>query len=136
MHEINDLKELIRSRIPIVIIETQEENRVIHLLENMALAMRQTLYGWSIIEGFSQIRNGTIKSDTKLEPTEVLFHIYNMKMKGIFVLMDFHPYLPVDRNARLLKQIAKESEKYQQTIILLSHQVKVPPLRNQQSGRP
>ncbi|MBN2007723.1 AAA family ATPase [candidate division KSB1 bacterium] len=126
MHEINDLKELIRSRVPIILIESQEENRVLTILEKLAPTIRQSLYGWSIIDGFAQVMNAQIKSDSKLEPTELLYHIFNMKMKGVFVLLDFHPYLTDDRNARLLKQIAKESEKYQQTIILLSHHINVP----------
>jgi len=69
--------------------------------------------------------------DNKDEPIEVLQHIKSATKEGIYVLVDFHPFLHEAMNVRLLKDIALQHERYAKTIVLLSHDVVIPDeLRN------
>ncbi|MCJ7554680.1 MAG: AAA family ATPase, partial [Ignavibacteriaceae bacterium] len=45
---------------------------------------------------------------------------------GIFILMDFHPYLQNDRNVRLIKELASNAERLRQTLIFVSIQIELP----------
>lgn len=126
MNEIEDLLQLLKSKIPIIVIETREEAEALHLIGNLAIAVKRPVYGWSIIKGLSQINaKGEITGESLLEPTEALLTIYNTKYPGLYVLIDFHPYLQNDRNVRLLKEIARYSEQLAQTVILVSPQIEI-----------
>jgi len=127
MNDLLDLFHLIKSRVPIITIETRDEKDILLLINNLGKSMRTQVYGWDIIRGFSLLDNtGDIKGTNLLEPTEILFHIYNTSLAGIFVLLDYHPYLQNDRNIRLLKEIASNAEKFKRTIILVSAQIDLP----------
>jgi len=127
MNDLLDLFHLIKSRVPIVTIETRDEKDILLLVNNLGKSMRRQVYGWDVIRGFSLLdKTGSIDGSNLLEPTEVLFNIYNTSLTGIFVLLDYHPYLQNDRNIRLLKEIASNAERFKQTIILVSAQIDLP----------
>ena len=89
--------------------------------------MNTQIFGWSLIQGYSQLRtNCEIEGSNILEPQDVLYKIYNHKSPGIFVLLDFHPYIADNTITRLLKEIAIEADQYRQTVILISTQIDIP----------
>ena len=47
-------------------------------------------------------------------------------MAGIYVLLDFHPYLDNPMFVRTLKDIAQDYKKCARTLVLISHEVKLP----------
>ena len=127
MNDLLDLFHLIKSRVPIITIETRDEKDALLVISNISKSMRRQVYGWDVIRGFSLLdSDGNIKGANLLEPTEVLFNIYNTSLTGIFILLDYHPYLQNDRNIRLLKEIAANAERLKQTIILVSAQIDLP----------
>jgi SpoVK/Ycf46/Vps4 family AAA+-type ATPase len=127
MNDLLDLFHLIKSRVPLIIIETRDEKDVLQLITEIGKSMRTQVYGWDVIRGFSLLDNSSnIEGGNLLEPREVLLNIYNTSLKGIFILLDFHPYLENDRNIRLLKEIASNAERLKQTIILVSAQIDLP----------
>jgi SpoVK/Ycf46/Vps4 family AAA+-type ATPase len=127
MNDLLDLFHLIKSRVPLIIIETRDEKDVLLLITEIGKSMRTQVYGWDVIRGFSLLDNsGNIEGGNLLEPREVLLNIYNTSLKGIFILLDFHPYLENDRNIRLLKELASNAERLKQTIILVSAQIDLP----------
>jgi SpoVK/Ycf46/Vps4 family AAA+-type ATPase len=127
MNDLLDLFHLIKSRVPLIIIETRDEKDVLLLITEIGKSMRAQVYGWDVIRGFSVLDNsGNIEGGNLLEPREVLLNIYNTSLKGIFILLDFHPYLENDRNIRLLKELASNAERLKQTIILVSAQIDLP----------
>ena len=101
MNDLLDLFHLIKSRVPIITIETRDEKDILLLVNNLGKSMKRQVYGWDVMRGFSVLDNtGDISGSNLLEPTEVLFNIYNTSLTGIFVLLDYHPYLQNDRNIR------------------------------------
>ncbi len=127
MNDLLDLFHLIKSRLPIITIETRDEKETLRLINRIGKSMRKPVYGWNIIRGFSQLNTDCEISGTNLlEPSEVLYNIYNLSLPGIYVLMDYHPYLTDNRNVRLLKEISLGAEKLNQTIIFISQKIELP----------
>lgn len=123
---VKDLVKLIRnSRIPIIVIESHEEQRILDLLKNVSHKIGLNLLAWSVTDGLSSLPRNPIEGK-KLSPEGVLRHIWNLKSSGIFVFLDFHHYLEEPLHIRLIKEIAQDSLKYNQTVIFLSHEFDVP----------
>lgn len=127
MNELIDLFHLVKSRVPLITIETRDEKEVLHLIVSLGGSLKKPVYGWNIVKGFSLLdRNGNINGSNQLEPTEVLYTIYQSYRSALFVLIDYHPYLQNDRNVRLIKELALNSEKLDQTIFFISTQIELP----------
>ncbi|MEJ2508632.1 MAG: AAA family ATPase [Gammaproteobacteria bacterium] len=127
MNDSHDLELLIRSRIPIIVIESTEERRVVRLLKSMEAATGLALYVWSVTEGLHRLEEGYSPQRHNAKPQDVLGHIKSSGHAGIYALLDFHPYLDDPVHVRLLKDIALVASETRQTIVLLSHEVTVPP---------
>ena len=124
----DDLAALLRSRIPLVVIESRDEVRVRSLVLSAAGRSRPPLpvFEWLVTEGLR-------RTDTDLgsaqrfnsEPTQVLRSIRD-GIAGIYVLLDFHPYLDDPVNLRLLKDIAQDYSRVPRTVVLLSQELALP----------
>ncbi|AOE50857.1 AAA family ATPase [Kangiella sediminilitoris] len=129
--EQNDLKILIESKNPILVIETHEELRAINLINQVAMKLNQPVFGWHLTEGLRRFEvDGEHFSPLKdtAEPAKCLRHIKRMQRRGIYVLCDFHPFIGREHpeTTRLLRDIALDYAKDHQTIILISHGIKLP----------
>jgi SpoVK/Ycf46/Vps4 family AAA+-type ATPase len=60
------------------------------------------------------------------DPEQLLKHLKATPMPGIYVLLDFHPYLKEPVNVRLLKDIAQSYDHVARTVVLLSYEVTLP----------
>ena len=127
MNNLLDLFHLVKSRVPLITIETRDEKEAVLLIISLAASVRKPVYGWNLIRGFSLLdKYGNIGGSNLLEPTEVLNTIYESYSSAIFILLDYHPYLKNDRNVRLIKEIALNSERLNHTIFFISTQVELP----------
>jgi len=127
----DELQTLLASRVPLVIIESCEEARVIQLVRDAALkAQRGRNWGvfqWTVTEGLERVdvdMGGAQK--TLSQPEQLLRHIKATSMAGIYVLLDFHPYLENPLFVRALKDIAQGYPKCERTVVLVSTEVKLP----------
>jgi hypothetical protein len=127
----SELQTLLASRVPLVIIESCEEARVIELVRDAAMkAQRGRNWGvfqWTVTEGMERVdvdMGGPQK--TLSQPEQLLRHIKATMMPGIYVLLDFHPYLENPLFVRALKDIAQGYSKCERTVVLVSAEVKLP----------
>jgi len=127
MTDSHDLALVLNSNIPIVVIETREERRAVDLLQSMKFRMGVPVYKWTITEGLQRIDLDFEPQRLNSDPSEVLGNIKAGAKAGIFIMLDFHPYLDDPKHVRLLKDIAQNSTTSGQTIVLISHEVKLPP---------
>jgi hypothetical protein len=126
-----ELQTLLASRVPLVVIESREEGRVIELVRAAALrAQRGRNWGvfqWTVTEGLLRVDVDLGGAQRTLaQPEQLLRHIRSTTMAGIYVLLDFHPYLENPLYVRTLKDIALEYEKCARTIVLISFEMKLP----------
>lgn len=127
----HDLNVILSSRVPIVVVETLDEKRFLDMLVDLGRGafggQHQPLFRWSVTEGLRRIDVDLGAQLHNAEPTNVLKHIHAVDAPGIYVLLDFHPYLADPVNVRLLKDIAVDSADGLRTVVLVSHELRIPP---------
>ena len=130
MDKQKDLELILQSRTPIVVIDTRDESRMLNLLKGIAFARASEtylpLFRWTITDGLQRLDIALEPQLHNSEPTDVLKHIRAVDKPGIYVLLDFHPYLEDPINVRLLKDICIRFKEVQRHIILISHNVVAP----------
>jgi len=125
-----DLELVLQSRMPIIVIETRDESRMLNMLKDIAFARAGKqylpLFRWTVTDGLQRL---DIELEPQLhnsEPVDVLKHIRAVDKPGMYVLLDFHPYLEDPVNVRLLKDICIRFNETQRHIILVSHKIVMP----------
>ncbi len=127
MPDIHDLEVLLRSPVPLIVIETREERRVVGLFQRVITLHRMPLYRWSITEGLRRLdKDFGAQTHTK-RPEELLGQIRSTRQAGIYLLSDFHPYVNDPLHVRLIKDIALAYEDVAHTLVFISHALDVPP---------
>ncbi|MBT8079069.1 MAG: ATPase, partial [Gammaproteobacteria bacterium] len=126
----HDLELVLRARRPIVVIETRDESRMLDMLRTMALSRTSEsyvpLFRWSITDGLQRLDIELEPQLHNAEPGDVLKHIRAVKKPGVYVLLDFHPYLEDPVNVRLLKDIAIQFGDVARNLVLISHRIELP----------
>jgi SpoVK/Ycf46/Vps4 family AAA+-type ATPase len=126
MDDTHDLELLLRSRIPLIIIETGDEKRVVSLFARLAISLAMPVMAWSATTGLQRIDYDAVPQRHASEPQQALGQIKATGTPGIYLLMDFHPYLEDAYNIRLLKEIALEYATLGHTLVLVSHELELP----------
>lgn len=139
MDNSHDLELIIKSRVPLILIESHDEARLLGMLSAIAArqpALKYTPYfRWSVTDGLQRIDIDLEPQRHNAEPEDALRHIRAVKSPGVYVLLDFHPYLRDPLNVRLLKDICIDSEATGRTVILLSHEIELPQELKHMSAR-
>ena len=126
----NDLAIIVLSKTPLIIIESDEEARVLKLIRRLAKSLSRPAFSWAVTTGL--ILQNTdfmveISSSELSKPEAVLKDIKSHKAPGIYVLCDFHPYLENAPNIiRLIKEISLGYDYLEHSIIFLSHRLELP----------
>ncbi len=126
MPERHDLELLIKSHIPIIVIESREEARAVDMIRSMQLRLATPIFRWTVTEGLQRVDLVMDTQPFNAKPADVLGHIKSTRTSGVYMLLDFHPYLDEPINVRLLKDIAINYESTHQTIVLISHAFELP----------
>lgn len=139
MQDRHDLELVLKSRVPIVVIETADESRLLSLLTELALAAQadayRPLFRWSVTDGLQRLDLALEPQRLTAEPTDVLRHIRAVRKPGIYALLDFHPFLSDPLHVRLLKDIAIDAARSGTTLMLISHEIALPPELQSHSAR-
>lgn len=135
MQDVNEIKYLLDTRVPLLVIETYEEKKALDVLHKVADQQSRELYRWSITDGLVRNsrglqlmpkENGPIEPEAVL-PENMLRQIKQMHKPAIFALCDFHSFLDQPRVVRLLKDIALNHFSVPHVLVFLSHQLDLPP---------
>lgn len=127
MSEVDDLRILVTSRNPIIVIESREEQAVIDCFRKLVIKTGKALFCWSITTGLKRLDMNMEVQKFNDDPLKVLEQIKGTHHPGIYVLPDFHPYLTDPKVTRLLKEVAQQYDKNQHTVVLISHKMTLPP---------
>ena len=126
-----ELETLLRSRIALVLIETRDEQRAVGLLAQLAIRLASPIhtpvFQWTVTEGLRRMDvNLGAAQRHNAEPSEVLRTIRAADKAGVYVLLDFHPYLGDPMHVRLIKDICQSYEQAARTLVLVSHELQLP----------
>jgi SpoVK/Ycf46/Vps4 family AAA+-type ATPase len=125
-----DLELVLRSRTPIVVIESQDEARMLELMQSIAIARSGDeyvpLFRWTITDGLQRVDISLEPQAINSQPTDVLKHIRAVSKPGVYVLLDFHPFLDDPVHVRLIKDICIHYRRIPRQLVFLSHKVSLP----------
>jgi len=126
----HELEMLLASRFALIVIESREEQRVLALVNDAGTRAGRGrnwyVFQWTCTDGLKRTDVDLPPQKTLAEPPALLRHLRSTPTPGIYVLLDFHPFLSDPVNVRMIKDVAQHYEKTPITIVLLSHEVTVP----------
>jgi hypothetical protein len=87
----DELKLLIRSRHPIVTIETLEEDKAVRVIGQACAEMGMPMFVWTIVEGLKRVlpTGGPSQSSTE-KPTQALAHIGLINDQAVYIFKPAH----------------------------------------------
>ncbi len=117
--ECDELCALLRSRFPIILIVSNEEPRILDLLQKAANLENQVLMTWSITHGIRRYgRDEAIYQTNDL--LDALKHIDKTPQNGIYVMCDAHPGFKDPVSMRLIREIALSHYRSARTLVFVS----------------
>lgn len=131
MQDAHDLGLVIDSRVPLVVIQSHEELRVLDVLMQVSNKRTLPMQVWTITDGLRPMGFSMAEpdGDKLLELDDALLAIKRMRGKGLYVLCDAHGFLNEQhpKTVRLLKDILLQYDSVPRTVVLLSHALVIPP---------
>ena len=136
-NDIHDLGLVLDSRVRLIVIESWEEIRVLEAIATLAVRRNQTWYTWNQIEGLQRLGFGTAldAGEDMGEPEQALDYIRRHPEPALYVFCDLHPFMQSSKMIRLLKMIAMNPAEQAPTLLLVSHELPLPPELRRLSAR-
>jgi hypothetical protein len=123
---IHELKTLVQSRHPVVVVETVEEERARGLVVAAGEQLGLPVFEWSITQGLRSVRERDLSSGITAEPAKVLAHIADMTVEAIYLLHDIHVHLAQPVIDRLFRDAAARFVRTRSTMVLVGVEVDLP----------
>ncbi|MCP5244176.1 MAG: AAA family ATPase [Burkholderiales bacterium] len=133
--EINELSALLRARVPLILIETHEEPRILKLLTQASNLENQLMMRWSIVDGLGRAAGtgsgiGQFAASSNSDHGKAIYqtnelidclrHIDKSSQNGVYVLCDAHPGFKDAVAVRLIREIAMDHAKCARTLVFVS----------------
>jgi hypothetical protein len=123
---LRDLEAIIRSRTPLIAVESNEEPQVVRMVRQIGHRLQIKAYRWTVTEGLQAFDPCDQPAQSVLKSQELLRYIKTEGKNCLFVLLDFHPYLQDAIHMRQLKDIALTYSQHYSTVVLVGHSLPVP----------
>jgi SpoVK/Ycf46/Vps4 family AAA+-type ATPase len=120
-----ELGLLLKSRYPIVTVESHEEDRLVALLAALCRELNLAFFTWSVTDGLCRHAREQPVYETQ-EPLKALQHIDAARIPAAYLLRDFHPYLSDPRLVRRLREIAQENAALGVTLVFSAPSLELP----------
>ena len=117
---------LLGSRFPVIVVETPEEARTLHLAERVANLMDTALYSWSATSGIRRV-NGREATAGTTPLVEALRHVLTTPAAGLYALLDPFPFLEDPVCQRFVREIAQGHSRCARTLVLVGARIDLPP---------
>jgi len=121
-----DLATLLRARTPLLVIESAEEGRVIESFRHAIAQSLRPLFTWSITDGLRRLDMDDERPEAQPDATLTLNSIKQRTEAGVFLLLDFQPYLRYPMTLRLLREIALRQSCAEHTLVLVGSRIEMP----------
>jgi SpoVK/Ycf46/Vps4 family AAA+-type ATPase len=125
-----DLEIILRSRTPLIVMETRDERRVLRMLQGIGMRVSAAayvpLFRWTVTDGLQRLDIDLEPQLINSGPADVLKHIRAVSKPGIYVLLDFHPFLDDPVHVRLVKDICINYRDVPRQLIFVSHRIELP----------
>jgi len=123
-----DLAAILRSRVPLVVLETRDEARAV---AQVMQAARQSnppppVFEWAATRGLKRIDVDLGTAQTFNAPPEKVLPFLLEAIPGVYIMLDLHPYLTEPTLVRLVKDICLGYDTNPRTLVLVSNEVELP----------
>jgi ATP-dependent 26S proteasome regulatory subunit len=125
MKDIDELESLLTAKMPVVAIESHEEQKVLVMLERFSTLNDRTLFVWSLTKGLRRHPTGESPYNTN-EIQEALRHISGSPQNAIYLFLDAHSFFGDPLVIRTIKDIAQKTEYSHRMLVFLSAKLEVP----------
>jgi ATP-dependent 26S proteasome regulatory subunit len=123
---LRDLEAIIRSRTPLIAIESNEEPQIVRLVRQISHRLQVKAFRWTVTEGLQAFDACDQPLQPVMKSQELLNYIKTSSKYSLFVLLDFHPFMEDAVHVRQLKDIALNYSNHYSTIMLAGYTLKVP----------
>jgi AAA+ superfamily predicted ATPase len=123
---LRDLEAIIRSRTPLIAVESNEEPQIVRLVRQIGQRLQIKAYRWTVTEGLQAFEPCDQPQQSVFKSQELLNYIKSSASYCLFVLLDFHPYLQDTVHVRQLKDIALTYSRHYSTVVLVGYSLQVP----------
>lgn len=121
-----DLEAIIRSRTPLIALESNEEPAVVSLVRDIARRLQLRAYRWTVTEGLQAFDAADQPAQSVVKSQEMLSYIKTSAAHCLCLLLDFHRHLDDAVHVRFLKDIALAYGKSYSTIVLVASALTIP----------
>jgi hypothetical protein len=136
MPDLKDLQLTLDAGVPVLVIESWEETRVLELVRRIGFKRGVPVWAWTASDGLRRLEMESAPQRRDLAAAvDALRHVRGLDEPGVFVFCDLHPFMDEAVIVRLLKDIALSHERVAHTVILLSHALALPPELQRLSAR-
>ncbi|MGY0560557.1 AAA family ATPase [Luteimonas sp. A277] len=127
MSQLQDLAALIRAGTPLIIIETADEPQVVDMFRQTLTRVWRAMYRWTITEGLRRVDlDGEDPAEVAADVGTTLRTIRAADQRGVYLLLDFHPYLDYAGSQRQMRDILQRRDCLPHTLVLVGHKVELP----------
>ncbi len=123
---LHDLEVIIRSRTPLVAVETNEEPQIVRITRKIGQRLQLKAYRWTVTEGLQAFDPCDQPLQSLVKSQDILGYIKTESKYSLFLLLDYHPYLQDSVHIRQLKDVALTYEKHYSTVLLVGPSLKIP----------
>ena len=121
----DELTLLIRSRHPIVVVECDDEARLLAQLTDTCGALGLPLFTWSVTDGIRRSGAPSPVYET-CEPAKALAHVEASGLPAVYVFRDLTPWLTDARLVRLVREVAQSIDARRATLVLSGASIELP----------
>ena len=123
---VHDIKALILSFHPLVVMETVEEDRARAILLSVAGQTRIPLFEWSVTRGLTRAEDANAVHRMTSTPLSVIQHLGGLQVEGIFLLKDFAKHLDDATLARQFREVTNRFTRTRSAVVLTGAAVTLP----------
>ena len=126
-----DLTTLLRARTPLLLVDSADENGVIEGFRHAIAQSLRPFWRWSITGGLERLDLDLDEDDddaTREAPDASLSlqAIKRTPVAGVYLLLDFQPYLRYPMTLRLLREILQRQDSAEHTLVLVGAGIELP----------
>ncbi|HJR72822.1 MAG TPA: AAA family ATPase [Luteimonas sp.] len=126
MSQLQDLVALIRADTPLIVIETPDEQRVIEMFRQTLAQVWRALYRWSITEGLRRLdMDREDESEVAPDASNTLQAIRDATQRGVYLLLDFDPYLEYAGTQRMVRDIVQRRHCQPHVLVLVGTKIEL-----------
>jgi len=125
VNELEDLEILIRSRYPIVLIDTIEEAQAERMLTLASRRLSVPMFTWSVVQGLTRQGSGAPIYDS-LEPAKALANLAGIDREGVYFLKDMERFLDQPAIERLMLDLVAPFARDRRAMVLSGPGIGVP----------